>query len=430
VRIVRLRHLATVLNSNVDKVIDESEIPVRLCNYVDVYKNDFIDATLEFSAGSATKAEIERFGLRVGDVIITKDSEDRLDIGVPAYVRETADDLVCGYHLSLIRAKANVMRGDFLFWALQSKHAKDSFSNAAYGITRYGLTLGGIKSLAIHCPDLATQKTIADFLDRETVRIDQLIEKKQRLMEVLAEGLAALLEESTTPGEKIFDEMIPFRWVCRITEGQVDPTEPRWVSKPLIAPNHIQSGTGRLLRIETAEEQGAISGKYAYPSGTVLYSKIRPALAKACIAPHAGMCSADMYPILPDGRLLPEFLLMQLLSRKFTDWATLESMRVAMPKINRETLGNYRLWVPDRETQTRLAARYQAAKATRESVSDKVSASISRLREFRAALITAAVGGQIDVSAWVKRDETDRRLEKIEEDMTTLRAARAMATPA
>ncbi len=155
-RIMLLRHLATVTNSNVDKIVDESEIPVRLCNYVDVYKNDFIDADLEFSAGSATKAEIERFGLRVGDVIITKDSEDRLDIGVPAYVRGTADDLVCGYHLSLLRAKPDVMCGDFLFWGLQSVQAKDHFSNSAYGITRYGMALSGIKSLALHCPDLPT----------------------------------------------------------------------------------------------------------------------------------------------------------------------------------------------------------------------------------------------------------------------------------
>lgn len=197
-RMVRLRHLATVLNSNVDKVVDESEIPVRLCNYVDVYKNDFIDTNLAFSAGSATKAEIERFRLRVGDVLITKDSEDRLDIGVPAYVRESADDLVCGYHLSLIRAKAKVMRGNFLFWALQSKHAKDSFSNAAYGITRYGLTLNGIKSLTIHCPDLATQKAIADFLDRETARFDEVKTKTNRSIERLREYRAALITAAVT----------------------------------------------------------------------------------------------------------------------------------------------------------------------------------------------------------------------------------------
>src|SRR5690606_24624510 len=194
----RLRHLATVTNSNVDKVVDHLEVPIRLCNYVDVYKNGFIDGSIDFSAGSATKAEIERFGLRAGDVIITKDSEDRFDIGVPAYVRETADDLVCGYHLSLLRAKPEAMRGAFLFWALQSKPVRDEFANASYGITRYGLTLGSIKNTRLPCPDLPTQKAIADFLDRETARIDQLIEKKQRLVELVDERRASLISSAVT----------------------------------------------------------------------------------------------------------------------------------------------------------------------------------------------------------------------------------------
>lgn len=308
-----------------------------------------------------------------------------------------------------------MVSSQFAFWALSA--CKPLLEAAGQGTTFVELGRDKLRAERIPLPDLPTQKAIADFLDRETARIDQLIEKKQRLVEVLAEGNAALLEQAITPAVPVFKEAIPFRWVCRITEGQVDPTDPRWANQPLIAPNHIQSGTGRLLDVETAEQQGAISGKYAYPAGTVLYSKIRPALAKACIAPQAGMCSADMYPILPDKRLLPEFLLMQLLSRKFTDWATLESMRVAMPKINRDTLGNYRLWVPDRSEQLSLIKRYQAGHAAREALSHKISESIHRLREFRSALITAAVTGQIDVTTWGRRGETDRRLDSIEKEL-------------
>jgi type I restriction enzyme, S subunit len=184
----------------------------------------------------------------------------------------------------------------------------------------------------------------------------------------------------------------------------------------LIAPNHIESRTGRLIAIETAQDQGAISGKYAFPSGTVLYSKIRPNLAKACVSPVQGMCSADMYPVLPDRRLRPQFLLMQLLSEKFTAWATLESMRVAMPKINRETLGAYRLWVPSLDLQDAAAERFFAAQAKNEALSDKVIQSIDRLREYRAALITAAVTGQIDVDTYGKSGTTSGTLDRIEAD--------------
>ena len=57
--------------------------------------------------GSATIAEIERFSLRCGDVVITKDSETPDDIGIPAVIADTIDLLVCGYHLAIIRPNAD-----------------------------------------------------------------------------------------------------------------------------------------------------------------------------------------------------------------------------------------------------------------------------------------------------------------------------------
>ena len=61
--------------SNVDKHSLAGEKPVLLCNYTDVYKNDFIDSSIDFMAATATDGEIARFSLKSGDVMITKDSE-------------------------------------------------------------------------------------------------------------------------------------------------------------------------------------------------------------------------------------------------------------------------------------------------------------------------------------------------------------------
>ena len=116
-----LRATADYVVSNVDKVPADDEVPVRLCNYTDVYNNEFITLGLEFMQGTATETEVEKFGLAVGDVIITKDSESWDDIGVPALVRETASDLVCGYHLALLRPRKEQIDGGFLFRCLQAK---------------------------------------------------------------------------------------------------------------------------------------------------------------------------------------------------------------------------------------------------------------------------------------------------------------------
>ena len=99
----------------------DGEPAVRLCNYSDVYNNELITEHIDFMACTATEDEIRKFGLLVDDVIITKDSESWDDIGIPALVVETADDLVCGYHLALLRPHETALSGRFLLRCLQAK---------------------------------------------------------------------------------------------------------------------------------------------------------------------------------------------------------------------------------------------------------------------------------------------------------------------
>ena len=148
----RLRSIASVRNSNVDKLTKRGEERVRLCNYTDVYKRSVIRADDSFMEATATMNEIEAFRLRVDDVIITKDSEDWQDIGVPAYVASTADDLVCGYHLTMLRPRSEIITGRFLYWLLRSAGLRREFSIAARGVTRYGLTLTSMKSVPALVP--------------------------------------------------------------------------------------------------------------------------------------------------------------------------------------------------------------------------------------------------------------------------------------
>ena len=104
-----------------------------------------------------------------------------------------------------------------------------------------------------------------------------------------------------------------FKRLALVRNGQVDPRDQRFRERPLFAPNHIESATGRLLDVTSAEDQGAESGKYLVTRGDVLYSKIRPALAKVCIAPYDGLCSADMYAIHPRPDVEPRFVMWSML---------------------------------------------------------------------------------------------------------------------
>jgi type I restriction enzyme, S subunit len=110
-----------VIPSNVDKKSADDETEVKLCNYVDVYYNDFLDSTVDYMVATANDGEIQKFKLCVNDVLITKDSEDPYDISVPAVITEIQDNFLCGYHLSMIRSINQKISGKFLFWAIKDE---------------------------------------------------------------------------------------------------------------------------------------------------------------------------------------------------------------------------------------------------------------------------------------------------------------------
>ena len=196
----RLRTVAELRVSNVDKHVKDGERPVRLCNYVDVYKNDRIGRRMAFTSATATPGEIERFRLRCGDVLITKDSESWNDIGVPALVESTDDGIVCGYHLALLRPFPDHIDGGYLFRALQSSGVAHQFHVEANGVTRFGLTHNGIKSIWLPVPSLAEQAAIVRFLDYIDRRIQGYIRAKEKLIALLEESRTALITHAVARG--------------------------------------------------------------------------------------------------------------------------------------------------------------------------------------------------------------------------------------
>ena len=194
----RLRTVAGLRVSNVDKHSKEGEVPVRLCNYTDVYKNTVVTADMPFMAATATRDEIEAFRLHINDVVITKDSENWQDIGVPALVAETADDLVCGYHLAILRPRPNVVVGRFLSYALQCRGVVAQLNLAAKGVTRYGLSHGGIKAVALPVPPVEEQEPIARHIDKATASLGRAISRATREIDLIREYRTRLIADVVT----------------------------------------------------------------------------------------------------------------------------------------------------------------------------------------------------------------------------------------
>ena len=188
---VALRDVIDLRLSSVDKKTKPNEIPVRLCNYTDVYYNSSIHQNMSFMEATASDREIAKCALTSGDVLITKDSEKYDDIGVPAFVMDDVPDLVCGYHLAILRPDAKRIHGRFLFYALNANDAQTQFHYYANGITRFGLRKADIGLVEIPLPCLEEQRAIAYILGA----LDDKIEVNRRMNETLEAMARAIFKD-------------------------------------------------------------------------------------------------------------------------------------------------------------------------------------------------------------------------------------------
>lgn len=195
---VRLMDVAEVRFSNVDKLSQQDEFPVQLCNYMDVYRNTRITGQIEFMAATATEREIEKFALQIGDVLVTKDSETAEDIAHAAVVAEDIPALLCGYHLAMIRPFDDVLYGPYLAQLFRNHHFRVQFIRMANGVTRFGLTVEAFEKAVVPLPTRIEQEYLAELFGGW----DAAIEKTEQLIAAKSQRLSYLREHRMTKSKQ------------------------------------------------------------------------------------------------------------------------------------------------------------------------------------------------------------------------------------
>jgi type I restriction enzyme S subunit len=192
----KLKYIAKIVPSYVDKLTTPDEIPVKLCNYTDVYYNDYITVDTILAKGSCTQTEYSRSSLVKDYVVITSDSETPDDIGVPAYVKDDLDNVVCGYHLTIIKPIACF--GEFIFRFIQSNPTRKYFELNSNGITRFSLKKTSTENLLVPLPPEFEQCEIIKFLKSKTKQIDALRSNEERTIKLLKEYRQSLISQAVT----------------------------------------------------------------------------------------------------------------------------------------------------------------------------------------------------------------------------------------
>ena len=412
----RLKHVASVQFSSVDKHTVEGEEPVRLCNYVDVYYNDFIAAGIEFMSASATQSEIARFQLCRGDVLVTKDSESWDDIAVPSYVAEKLDGVLCGYHLAHIRPHPCKLLGEYLFRAFRSRGINDQFRVATNGITRFGLGKYWLDNGLFPVPPLDEQRAIAAFLDRETARIDALIEKKRRQIELLQEKRSALISHAVTKGLDPNAPMkdsgiewlgeIPKHWevkaIRRIARTVKTGGTPSGAEEMHFDENGFNWYTPRdfhddVFLTESFRKLSDI-GKgevKIFPAMTVMMIGIGATIGKVALSREPSSCNQQINAIVCNSEMTPTFLTYYLKIMRAYIYRC--GKFTTLPIINQEDTKALIITCPPLPEQAAIVSVLDREAELTGALISMVQMSIEKLREYRTALISAAVTGKIDV---------------------------------
>ena len=420
----RLRHACEMRVSNVDKHTKQGETPVRLCNYVEVYKNERIRESTRFMAASASEDERIRFCLRKGDVLITKDSEQWNDIGVPSLVEFEAPDLVCGYHLAILRARP-LLRGPFLHRALECHFIAAQFHVEANGVTRYGLSHGAIQGVSIPLPPPAEQAAIVRFLDWANGRLEWVIRAKRKVIALLTEQKQAIIHRAVTRGldPSVFLKPSGIPWLGDIPQHwgvlrakylyrEVDERSADG-SEELLSVSHLTGVTPRSQKNITMFKAASYAGHKLCRRGDLVVNTMWAWMGALGVSAHAGIISpayAVYRPRRPE-RIVGAYMDGVLRSRPYVSNMICRSTGLRPSRLRLYPDEFFRLPIiqPPSEEQQRIVQAIRGDTADLNTAVSRLEREIELLREYRTRLVADVVTGKLDVREAAARlpDETE-----------------------
>lgn len=196
----RLGEIGEVTSAGVNKKFRQGEIAVRLVNYLNVYRKDFLYSSDLSHTVTAPPKQAKRCEVKRGDIFFTPSSETRNDIGHSAVAMEDIPDAAYSYHIVRLRLHDD---WDIRFraYAFKTKAFFDQAQTLCDGSgTRYVISQGKFRSMTVHVPPIDEQTAIAAVLsdmDAEIAALEARRDKtrvlKQGMMQELLTGRIRLV---------------------------------------------------------------------------------------------------------------------------------------------------------------------------------------------------------------------------------------------
>jgi type I restriction enzyme S subunit len=417
----RLKYIA----SHNDDVLPETTDPDYVMQYVDISSVSLANGIEKKDEYTFEKAPSRaRRKVKDGDTII---STVRTYLKAIAPIEAPEDNLVVSTGFAVIRPQADIAPR-YLAYQLQSQGFVDAVVANSVGVSYPAINASQLVTLSALIPSEDEQHAIATFLDRETARIDALIVKKQRLVELLAEKRTALISQAVTKGLNPGAPMkhsgvewlgeVPAHWEVKPLKRGVEFIE----GPGILAVDFMLEGIP-LLRIAGIGGHKASLEGCNYLAPDVVKQKwehFRVRCGDLLISGSAstGFCSevdettegavpyTGIIIIRPRQKeTTKNFIRWFFVSGQFLTQAFLAKTGSTIQHFGPSHLSRMTVAVPPLAEQNAIADHLDSETSKLDALGARVEAAIEKLKEYRAALIADAVTGKIDVRNAAKQRE-------------------------
>lgn len=296
----------------------------------------------------------------------------------------------------------------WLYWLMQTLHLDEGSDEAAVP----GLNRETAYGRRIPLPPATEQHAIADYLDRETARIDALVAAKERLLGILAEKRRALISHAVTKGldPNVLMKDSGVEWLGK-TPGHWETERARWLlperdersergGEELLTVSHITGVTPRSEKKVYMFEAESTEGYKICHAGDLVVNTLWAWMGAMGVAPVDGIVSPAYNVYIPTARLEPAYLDALVRTSLFTAEVTRFSKGVWSSRLRLypEGLHEVHMPVPSLPDQRAIVVYISAETAKLDAVRAAAEKTIGLLKERRAALISAAVTGKVEVA--------------------------------
>lgn len=291
---------------------------------------------------------------------------------------------------------------NFFYYSLPEQIIKNANENI-YGAKILNQEL--IKNAFLVVPTPEEQTAIANYLDRKTAEIDELIADKKRLLELYEEEKTAIINQAVTKGINPNAPMkdsgiewlgeIPEHWEMKRFKYYFDLiTEKVEEDLPKIGLENIESKSGKFIKTDSDFAGQGIR----FRPNDILFGKLRPYLAKVWLSNFDGQAVGDFYVFRSKQEVYPEFAKYRILDSSFIEVTNSSTYGSKMPRVSWEFIADLPIAFPKYQEQKALVYQIETECALIDAKTKNTKKLIDLLTEYRTALISEVVTGKIKVT--------------------------------